>query len=197
MASYWEAAKRPFLNWETLWKGALISMIPIVNLALNGFALEVARHPKRLPSWSPFEKRWKEGFFAFCILVLLLAPALLIGTYIQITHVQYVWLAWIFLIFLILGIYMYPAALIAIAESGAWGHALSSQMFRIAFTGRYFVAWIMANIVAIIAGIIVGLPGALLSFTVVVPFILWVGVIPYMVPVIIMTIIAGAISNKK
>jgi hypothetical protein len=71
MVEYLRATGRTFSNWKSVIIGTILSLIPILNFAVYGFALELARKKLRsedeMPSWKPFLKRWGEGILAFLV----------------------------------------------------------------------------------------------------------------------------------
>ncbi len=179
MVDYKEAFKRPFTNVLKLIIGIILSIIPIVNFIATGYHLECAKtaftKKFRLPDWKNFGKLFLNGFLAVVISLIYLIPVIIIllifGISImkdwfqggltsptQLINILADFRGIIFVGFLlfILAAYIIPMALVGFIEDGKFGDAFSKSIFKKAFTGKYFVVWILMGLYTIILGLILG-----------------------------------------
>lgn len=181
MVDYTRAIKRPFSNLERLALGIVFQVIPIVNFIAMGYQLECAKTAMKknfkLPEWTNFGDLFVRGLVAlviviayFLIPIILMAVSLGAGIFTIAMQGNFAALAGAGLGFIaslvlfLAALYILPSALINYVKNDAFGKAFSfSEVFGKAFTGKYFVAWL----VAVIYGFVIMVP---LMF---IPFIGW------------------------
>jgi hypothetical protein len=75
-----EALKRPFSDAKKVLTGAVLGIIPIVNLTVVGYALNSTREEEKggLPEWKDFGDLFKKGLMAAVIGFMLFLPALIV-----------------------------------------------------------------------------------------------------------------------
>jgi hypothetical protein len=83
MVSYEEAVKKPFTDLKKLLIGILLSIIPIANLVVTGFAIESsgvgkAKPSKKMPEWKEFWYLFVKGLAAVVIKIIYMIPAVLV-----------------------------------------------------------------------------------------------------------------------
>ncbi len=83
MVNYQEAIVKPFTDMKKLIIGVVVSIIPIVNFAATGFAIESsgvgrARPSKNMPEWKDWMHLFVQGLTAAVIQFVYLIPALVI-----------------------------------------------------------------------------------------------------------------------
>ncbi len=76
------ALKRPFADMKTFIIGAILGMIPLLNLAVIGYTMESTKDRNSLPEWKNFGALFMKGLSVVIIGILLFAPAaaVLLGT---------------------------------------------------------------------------------------------------------------------
>jgi len=180
MVDYTRAIKRPFGDFERLALGIVLEVIPIINFIAMGYQLECAKTAMKknfkLPEWKNFGDYFVQGLvmtlivLAYVLIPVILmaisgvgiAPSFMKGNFAALGGAGIGFIA--SLLLLIVALYIIPVALMNYVKSGKIDSAFSfSEVLRKAFTGKYFVAWLVASIY----GFILMVP---LSF---IPFIGW------------------------
>ncbi len=177
MADYVDAIKRPFSDWKKFLIGCVLNIIPIVNFLVMGYYIEAIKlsvnKKKNLPEWKDWGNLFVKGLIVIVIsfvymiptalvmlvgggtalisllanggidqmaLLLSLGPAILLGV-----------------VLAILAGYILPVAIINYAVKNSIGAAFElGFVFKKAFTGIYFVNWIVLVIISIIVTAILG-----------------------------------------
>lgn len=83
MVNYEEAVKKPFTDLKKLVIGIVLSIIPIVNLVVTGFAIESsgvgkARPSKNMPEWKDWWYLFIKGLAVVVIKIIYLIPAFVV-----------------------------------------------------------------------------------------------------------------------
>ena len=201
MVNFGEAIKRPFQDFKKLGIGALMYIIPWVSIITgffsSGYGLECAKtaikKKPNLPEWSDWGNLWIRGFLMFLISVIYFLPlallsVLFIGPLIlkimggilssnPETFIEGLGSAGNTLAFLgllaVLIVYVLPMAIMFFVEKWNFSDAFKiGDIFKKAFTSKYFVAWIILIVYAMVIGFIVTLLTAATTVTVIIPLIL-------------------------
>ncbi|MCD6522140.1 MAG: DUF4013 domain-containing protein [Candidatus Diapherotrites archaeon] len=158
MVDYMAALKRPFSDLKAFIIGAIVGIIPIVNLAFTGYLLDCAatasRRDYRLPEWTNWGRLFVRGIMAFIIAIIYYIPVAivvvffaLLGMAVKSAVVPLIGLLFVLLVALIIGL-MLPMALVSYAIHDDIKAAFSNEVVRRVFTGKYIVAWIIVAIVS-------------------------------------------------
>lgn len=164
--------------------GSLISVIPIVNFASIGFALETMRRAKEgiapvMPEWQDFGNFFKEGFqfflgllIYFIVLFLLFGVAggfAFVGSSASRLGSEPSLSGFALLIFIVASIYMlalmffYPAIYLNFGRKRTVSSMLELQEIVRIFSsdpGRYFLCWINMVLAYLLVVIAASIPGA-------------------------------------
>ena len=179
MVNYNIAFKRPFTDIKKLIIGLIISIIPIVNFIATGYHLECAKtalsRKFKLPEWKNFGKLFVNGFLGLVISFVYLLPAILIFIIFGISILRNAFqggftstqllnnlatlggIASAGFILMIIAFYIIPAALVGFIESNKFGDGFNRVIFRKAFTGKYFIVWLIMGMYMLILGSIFSL----------------------------------------
>lgn len=81
MVKYEEAVKKPFTDWKKTLVGIVLSLIPIVNFTVTGFAIESSglgktKPSKNMPEWKDWWYLFVKGLAALLIKFIYLLPAI-------------------------------------------------------------------------------------------------------------------------
>lgn len=153
MVEFARALQRPFADWKKLVIGTIVSMVPIVNIALTGYALEcAARASSRdwsLPSWRTFGQHWIRGLLvAVAYLVWALIP-LVVG----LLGLVFLPIMFVGMILFALFAYAASAAIIAYGVEDNFKAAFDyKNAFRVAFTGKWLVAILLTALISTVLG---------------------------------------------
>ena len=175
--NFTEAVKRPFQDLKTLIIGIIIMLIPIVNFTVGaGYFIECARTrlkgSKKLPEWKDWGKLFMKGVGAFVIGLVYAIPVIVVllltvgstilagglsglinGSGLAIVNALAtlgIGLVVTFVVAIIVSL-VSSAALIRYADKGNFGAAFEfSAVFKKAFTGTYFSAWLITMIYVLI-----------------------------------------------
>lgn len=167
------AFKKPFTDVKKLIIGILLSIIPIVNFFATGFMMETAKmemkKKKMLPEWASWGDLFVKGLLAFVISIIYALPMLIIGAIVawpainsMMNSGSMMWgsLGGGIAVVLLLGLlvaYIVPSALLHFIKDGKFGSAFKfGSIFKKAFKGQYFVAWIVAMLYSFALGAILG-----------------------------------------
>jgi hypothetical protein len=176
----------PFIGW-------------LASFFVAGYGLECAKtamkkNPK-LPEWTDLGNLWIKGFFNFLIGLIYIIPLGLIGAFtigsaviknwelISASNPNPIALAaefegiggglLLFFLIMIVTFYIIPMAIMRFVESGKFSNAFElGTVFKKAFTSKYFAAWIILFIYAMVVGWIVALLIVATTITVIIPLIL-------------------------
>ncbi|MDO8660514.1 MAG: DUF4013 domain-containing protein [Candidatus Woesearchaeota archaeon] len=181
------ALKRPFTDIKSLILGAVVTIVPIVNIALQGYALSCAtKKGNDLPEWSGFGSLWVKGLLALVISViwsipLMIVAGLTLGSVVfdlidnPAGAVDLLGSAVLGTVLSglvgLLTAYIVPVALLKFAN-GSFSDAFSfGEIFSKAFTSNWLVGWVLAIVAGAIIGAVGMLLSALLAITIIGPFI--------------------------
>ena len=185
--SFVTALKRPFSDVKKLALGAIVTLVPILNIGLQGYALRCAtKKGNDLPEWNGFGSIWVQGLLALVISLIWSIP-LMIVVGLTLGSVVFSLLknpsgitsligtaSGGFLISFLLGVltaYLVPVALLQFAN-GSFSDAFAlSRVFKKAFTSVWLVGWILAIVATVILGVIGMLLSAILAITIIGPII--------------------------
>lgn len=183
--SFGSALIRPYTNLKNLILGLIITLVPILNFATTGYGLRCAvSQDRRSPNWSEFGKLWVDGLLALIITIIWGIPLAIVtiftlgSTFVAMladptAAVSALGGGMILLVIVgLLTAYILPVALINFALNGFGGGFAFGTIFRKAFSGQWFVKWILALIAGIIIYGIATVLQLALDFTVVLPFII-------------------------
>ena len=173
----------------------------ITGFFSSGYGLECAKtaikKKPNLPEWSDWGNLWTRGFLSFLISVIYFLPLALLSvlfvgplilkmmggilssnpeTFIEdlglTGSANYQLFAFLGL-FAVLIAYILPMALMFFVEKWNFSDAFKiGDIFKKAFTSKYFVAWIILIVYAMVIGFIVTLLTAATTVTVIIPLIL-------------------------
>ncbi len=219
MAEYNEAIKRPFLDWMKFGIGALMYMIPMVNIVTNffgtGYMLKCAKTATRksyaLPDWENWGQLFVQGLLATIIAVVYSLPAIIVGFIIGGSTFSQLMMGFtplallrsltgsMFIVglLLLLALYILPAGFIIYATRDNFSSAFDFQIiFRRAFTAQYFTAWIVSVAYSLIVLFVAGFISTLLAITLILPFVV-AGCAAFMMGVTAATIFGEAWGETK
>ncbi len=200
----------PFIGW-------------LASFFIAGYGLECAKTAMKknykLPEWTDWGNLWIKGFLYFIIGLIYMIPLALIGaftigssliknwTLVTALNPDPIALAAAFggtggvllLLFLIMTItfYILPMAIMRFAESGKFGDAFNfREVFRKAFTSKYFVAvlllWVYVFAIAIVASLLY----VITAITLILPLVI-TSVLGFIITVTSMTIFGEVYSELK
>ena len=201
MVNFEEAIKRPFQDFKKLGIGALMYMIPIVNIVTiffsSGYGLECAKTSMKkkykMPEWDDWGNLWIKGFLGFLIglvysIPLAIIAALVVGPILFktlgglvssspqafISGIGSIGSALIIVALIgLLTIYIIPIAIMLFVDKGKFSDAFEfSIIFKKAFTSKYFSAWIILMIYSFAVSMVAGLLSAITTITVILPLII-------------------------
>ncbi len=172
--SYRQAIKRPFSELSKSFIGMLIAIVPILNFAMYGYAMEALRTSKgSMPSWAPFKRHFVEGFKAFVVLVLYFIPTGIAFVASNMVEDPTSWTI-VSIFTSILSYYALFSGWINLAVKHSFGAAFEFRsVFLRAFTKDYFVTWIMAQLITLLIGIPLSLLVIPLAITIVGPYLVY------------------------
>src|SRR3989338_2777240 len=177
------AIQKPFTDIKKLLIGIVLSIVPIVNFFSIGFSLEssgLGRNKKsaKMPEWDEWGDYFIKGLFAFVIGLLYAVPGVLIilvaiggaiftmvgqgmmsGNMAQIlpSLLAYGPIFLFGLLVLVLGSYVSSAAVLSYLEAKDFGKAFAfGKVFKKAFTGTFFAAWLVSVIGSVVLLMILG-----------------------------------------
>lgn len=175
------ALKRPFSDIKKLVIGIILYWIPIISLFAVGYSLECARltfkKKKTLPDWTGWGGLFVHGLLTAIISIIFMIPAIILfaiavamagasllstlatGSITALTGLMTSAPMFILsgLLFLLTA-YVTPSAVLGYAKKFKFGDAFCfGTVFKKAFTGKYFVAWLVSTIVTIVLAAILGL----------------------------------------
>lgn len=177
---YGKAIERPFTNVKRLVIGILLSIIPIVSFITIGYFLNCARTAMKndytLPEWKEILNLFVKGILAIIIIMIYMLPALILfiigiitlfvgGVTSLLTDPtqlipSLLLSAPIFIVALILFIiagYIGASALVNYSIDFKFKDAFKlKKVMKKAFTGKYFVVWILMLLYTIIISLIFG-----------------------------------------
>jgi len=175
MVNYGEAFKRPFQDIKKLLIGVVLYILPIVNFFAVGYQLNCAKSALKkdykLPEWQNWGDLFVKGFLSAVIGIIYFIPALIalmaavgaaIFTYINQGTEAVMGLITgmgsgliIFLILALLAAYLSPMAILSYVNTFKFGDAFNFRTIsKKAFTGKYFVVWLLMVLYVLILGII-------------------------------------------
>ncbi len=217
MVNYLGAINRPFSDWKKLLIGAVIYMIPylqiVTSLFANGYVLVAAKgaisREKKLPEWTDWAELFVKGLLAAVIWAIYMIPvgilALIFGMakpMINMMMGRGMALAFSpnLLIIALVAIalaYIAPYAILLYIDRDSFREAFRlEEVFTRTFTPIYFKAWIIGVFYSVILGLIISSLNNLFSFTVVLPVALN-GLYKITAGLTIMTLLGEAFRELK
>jgi len=201
MVNFEGAIKRPFQDFKKLGIGALMYMIPILNIVTgffsSGYGLECAKTAMKkdynLPEWAEWGNLLIKGFLCFLISVIYFIPLAIITAIISgpilssslnalissnpQALVSALGAAGSTLVAValigLLTIYVVPTAIMLFVDKGNFSDAFKFGMvFKKAFTSKYFTAWIIVMIYSFVVGLVAGFLSTITTVTVILPLII-------------------------
>lgn len=178
MVNYGEAFKRPFQDIKKLLIGIVLYIIPIVNFLAVGYQLFCAKSAMKkdykLPEWQNWGDLFVKGILSLIIGLIYAIPLIIIAMFVVgtaiftyfdqgmesiMTLVATLGIGIIiFLIIALLTFYITPMAIVSYVTNFNFGDAFKFNLvFKKAFTGNYFVVWILMAVYGIIATTILSL----------------------------------------
>lgn len=181
--SFGDAFKRPFQDFKSLLIGIVIMLIPIVNFIGFGYLVQcaktVTRRNYKLPPWQGWLDLFASGIIMLVIGVIYLIPAIIIGLLASlsllrelpsmigtginlVTIVSMSATAGIGIIVAaivsLIGLFVGSAAVVRYADTGKLSAAFElNAIFKKAFTGTFFAAWLIGMIYTCILSVILGM----------------------------------------
>jgi len=205
MVEYFKSIKLPFSDFNKLAIGAVLYIIPVVNLITGifatGYILEAAKNAMNkkftMPKWKGWGKLFVKGLLAVIITLIYFIPAMIllfIGLGSRIT----IFMPVMIVIGAIVGIvtfYFSPNAIMQFIHYNRFSAAFRfKDVIKRGLTGRYLIAWIIAVIYTVLIILIGSGISSLLSFTIILPFII-TGFIQFIASITMLTIIAQAYAE--
>jgi len=192
MVDYNNAIKRPFSDIRKLSIGALMYLIPLVNIITgffgSGYNLNCAktamRNDKNLPEWKNFWTLFINGFLVFIITLIYIIPLIVVSIFtvgsaifsLIVGNIQNLGTIGIgliiFFIVALLTFYILPMAILFFVDKGRFGAAFRFfEILRKSFSGNYFVAWLLTALYFLLVSVVAAIINTLTAITIVVPFI--------------------------
>ncbi|HZX12247.1 MAG TPA: DUF4013 domain-containing protein [Candidatus Nanoarchaeia archaeon] len=196
------ALKRPFSDLKTFIIGSALSILPIINFFAFGYILEAAKltlkKKNTLPEWNNWGNLFVKGLLSVLIGFIYMIPGMIAMIYGGLGFFYFTGGGELSLslftgprvigsllfasLFFLLALYLIPSATLTFLTQRRFGAAFTfSTVFGKAFTGRYFLAWIVSSFVALVISFL-----ALL-----IPFV-GVGIGSFVVMMIAYTLLAEA-----
>ena len=200
MVNFGEAIKMPFQDFKKLGIGSLMYMIPLVNIVTSffasGYGLECAKtamkKKSKLPEWADWGNLWIRGFLSLLISIIYFIPLMILSvlfvgplvlkmmggilssnpeTFLESLGSTGSAIAFLGLFALLIA-YMLPMAIMFFVDKWNFGDAFKvGAVFKKACTSKYFVAWIILVVYAMVVGWIVALLAAATAVIVIIPLI--------------------------
>jgi len=203
MVEYKKAVFRPFQDVKKVVIGIIISMIPVVNLLVSGFAVRAAKNTMEgndeLPEWSDWISLFTTGITVAAISIIYLLPAIflflvglvtayVVGSADVVTGLAGGGIAIIVAaLFLFAAMFISPMAIMKYVAEGTFSSAFDvGDIAKRVFTGTYIVAWIAVTFYSIIVAAIAEL----------IP-IIGIGIAGYVIKVTVMTVFADVYAETK
>jgi hypothetical protein len=203
MVDFEGAIKRPFQDFKKLGIGALMYMIPIVDLITrffaSGYTLECAKtamkKKSKMPEWTDWGNLFLKGLSVFAIALIYAIPIGIIAAFMVVKAMQGI--GWstmlsvqpemimsniaslglgfiLFMVLLLLFSYIMPMVLMFFVDKWKFGDAFKlGEIFKKAFTGKYFIAWIVIMVYSFAITFLVGIISGLTAITFIIPLILF------------------------
>ncbi|MEW6063328.1 MAG: DUF4013 domain-containing protein [Nanoarchaeota archaeon] len=192
MVDYTSAIKRPFSDFKKLSIGALMYLIPLINIITglfgSGYNLNCAktamRNENKLPEWKNFGSLFLKGLLVFVITLIYMIPLIAVSIFtlgsailnaiagdIQNLGTISGGLV-IFFVIALLTFYILPMAILFFADKEKFSAAFrSGGILRKAFSGKYFVAWLLTALYFFLVSVVAALINTLTAVTIIIPFI--------------------------
>jgi hypothetical protein len=200
MVDFGSAIKKPFMNSKTLAIGAVIGLIPIVSLLINGYGLKIAektiKGKKDLIEWS-FDSLSDYVIKAIMSIIIMLGyliiPLIIIGAGIMTLMSGFIGqlasgtvdyssminmsmsagpIVAIGGILMLAAIFVIPMAMMKWLKKGNVGAAFNiMNVVKNALTTDYIIAWLFIIVYGIVVGFIVGIISAILLL---IPVLGWI-----------------------
>lgn len=200
----------PFIGW-------------LASFFITGYGLECAKTSMKknykLPEWTDWGNLWIKGFLYSLIGLIYMIPLVLIGAFTIGSALIKNWALltapnpdpialasafggtagvwWLLLLIMIVTLYIVPMAIMRFVESGKFGDAFNfREVFRKAFTSRYFAAFILLGLYIFAVTIIASLLSLITAITVILPLIITT-VLSFVIAVTSMTVFGEVYSEIK
>lgn len=176
MVDYETAFKKPFSDLKKLLVAFLLNIVPIVNLLVYGYFLEVAKTSggkkpsTSLPDWKNWGNLFVNGLKALVVSLVyalpLIAVAVVLSLALGISFRTSSWSefagfgSWLglLLIFALAFAYFVPSAIVSFALSGKFSKSFEfKEVLRKALTREYFVVWLVSIVYSAVLGALLGL----------------------------------------
>ncbi|MBD3361660.1 DUF4013 domain-containing protein [Candidatus Woesearchaeota archaeon] len=132
-----DAIVRPFTHFSRLFLGAILSLIPVLNLFSVGYLIKCINKPG-MPAWSL--NVFLKGLLALIIAFVYAIPASILFGFVSMMNLPYDNLFMIpFLVLVMITGYIIPAAIINFAKNGFF----FKNVFKKAFSPEYFIAFLL------------------------------------------------------
>lgn len=216
MVDYGAAIRRPFLDFKKMSIGALMYMVPLVNIVTqffgSGYILKNAKPAMKgkygLEAWKDWAEYFVKGIVALVISLIYLIPLAIVSTGV----VAVVGLdiipqlmqgtapnvgtmgvsVLIGLIVALLTFYVTPVGVLQFIDKDKFGAAFKlGEVFKKAFTGKYLAAWIVAVIYALVVSFVGSFVSGLLAITLVLPWVV-LGYVNFIIFMTAVTMLAEA-----
>ncbi len=195
MGNYLRAIKRPFSDFKKLSIGALMYLIPFVNIITSFFASgyilncvkTAMKKEHKLPEWEKFGNLFVKGLLVFVLSLIYFIPTVVVGLtlfwkFISPTGINVLMLMsaigvigigiLILFLLLLLTIYLVPLAIVIFASKDKFSDSFRlGIIFKKAFTGKYFIAWLVVVVYSIFISFIGGIISVLTMPTMIIPLI--------------------------
>ena len=177
------AIKRPFTDFKKLIIGILLSILPVVNFMALGYQVRCAKTAGKLPEWNKFGNLFVTGLLAGIIMLIYVLPGaiifgvtlfaavaaslpglqeltseggveLLTSALASINFGPLIGVMLLGLVVLFLGGLFGASAVIRYSQRLNFSDGFSGEVFRKAFTGKFFWTWILAGIYGFILSLI-------------------------------------------
>jgi len=179
MVEYEKAIKRPFQDIKKLLIGAILSIIPIVNLIASGYIIKAAKGTMKkkndMPEWEDWGNLFTTGLIVAVIGFIYMIPGLaafllslgvvLFSTVPEAATISSIVAAGgisliLALILIPLAMLVAPMAIMRYVDKGNFSAAFGlGDILRKVFTGKYIVAWIIVLVYSVVVfGITMWIP---------------------------------------
>lgn len=178
MDNFEHSIRLPFSDLKKFMIGALLNLLPILNLFSAGYILQCGKSSlkgnDKLPEWQHWGDLFVKGLLVFALTIIYAIPLIILGLIFGGTALMGLItgktagiaaaLAGLGIFALIGGlyglllVYILPAAILNYAKHDSFGAGLHfGEVFSRAFTGKYFVQWIVAFLVSFVMMFVAGL----------------------------------------
>lgn len=194
MVDYLGAVQRPFSDMRKFGIGALLFLIPWLNIITGFFAYGYSlrcgktamKKEKKLPEWDELGDLFVKGLLLMILALIYMLPAILIGLFFGGAALLGTFGAaglhpgtllaglgagiWIAFVLFLLAAFVLPIAMLRYVDKNRFGEGFSfGKVFSLAFTGKYLIAWMVVLGLKILTMILTAWVVIITAFTFVVP----------------------------